>query len=296
MYKGATGNLNSIVALLTIPIGISFVDFGPLKPFNDLLLSFVVNDSNGKPLTLYSVTGIPYWILVIIFLVLTVLITFFLRQKSKDKKVWQKDKFSLSSIFTKSWKPWQAGILIGVVGVLAWLSSLPVGRNYPLGVTHGVNYAYQLIIDKNVDIVYKKPVEPAQTQPQINQPIKTDSATSNQATTSAVKEVPKTNSKKITLWLVLLVLGFIFGAFVSGKMSGQAKLLPKPPGQVLISGIGGFLIGAGAALGSGCVIGNILSGWAMMSIGMFIFGIATLIGNWITTYFYLIGFQNNKKI
>jgi len=294
MYKGATGNLNSIVAMLTIPIGISFVDFGPLKPFNEFLLSFVVNDSNGKPLTLYSITGIPYWILVIIFLVLTVLITFFLRQKSKDKKVKQKDKFTLLSILTKSWKPWQAGILIGVIGVLAWLSSLPVGRNYPLGVTHGVNYAYQLIIDKNVDIVYKKPIEQAKTQPQINQTIQADTV-SKQATASAVKEMPKTGSKKITLWLVLLVLGFVFGAFVSGKMSGQAKLLPKPPGQVLISGIGGFLIGAGAGLGTGCVIGNIISGWAMMSIGMFIFGIATLIGNWITTYFYLIGFQNNNK-
>lgn len=295
MYKGATGNLNSIIALLTIPIGISFVDYGPLKPFNDYLLSFVINDANGKPLTLYSITGIPYWLLSIIFLAVTIFVILILKSKSKTKKNTEKNnKFKVSNIFTKSWKPWQAGIVIGIIGVLAWLSSLPIGRNYPLGVTHGVNYAYQLIIDKNVDIVYQKPSTTPNAQVQINQPVKSYSTT-NQASVNPKPEPPKPQGKKITLWLVLLVIGFVFGAFVSGKMSGQAKLLPKPPSQLLVSAIGGFLIGTGAALATGCVIGNIISGWAMMSIGMFIFGVATLIGNWITTYFYLIGVQNNKK-
>ena len=79
------------------------------------------------------------------------------------------------------------------------------------------------------------------------------------------------------------------GSFISGRMSGQARLLPKPPEQTVIAILGGFLIGIGAAIGSGCVIGNILSGWALMSMGMFIFGIAVLIFNWITTYLYLMG-------
>jgi hypothetical protein len=52
---------------------------------------------------------------------------------------------------------------------------------------------------------------------------------------------------------------------------------------------GGLLIGVGAAIGTGCVVGNILSGWALMSVGMFIFGFTVLIFNWITTYLYLMG-------
>jgi len=42
-------------------------------------------------------------------------------------------------------------------------------------------------------------------------------------------------------------------------------------------------------MAGGCVVGNIMSGWALMSAGMFVFGVTTLLGNWITTYFYLMG-------
>jgi hypothetical protein len=45
----------------------------------------------------------------------------------------------------------------------------------------------------------------------------------------------------------------------------------------------------GAALAVGCVIGNSLSGWAMMSIGALVFGITTILANWATTVVYLRG-------
>ena len=40
-------------------------------------------------------------------------------------------------------------------------------------------------------------------------------------------------------------------------------------------------------MAAGCVVGNILSGWALMSAGMFLFGIAVILANWAVTYFYL---------
>jgi hypothetical protein len=49
------------------------------------------------------------------------------------------------------------------------------------------------------------------------------------------------------------------------------------------------LLGAGAAIAGGCVIGNIMSGLALMSVGMIIFTATVLLANWITTYFYLMG-------
>ncbi len=73
------------------------------------------------------------------------------------------------------------------------------------------------------------------------------------------------------------------GSHLSGRMSGQTKLLPKPPEQLLVSIVGGFLVGSGAALATGCVIGNILSGWALMSIGALLFGVVTMLANWATT-------------
>ena len=81
------------------------------------------------------------------------------------------------------------------------------------------------------------------------------------------------------------------GSNVSGRFSGQAKLLPKPPEQVMVAIVGGFLVGTGAALATGCVIGNIVSGWALMSVGMFLFGAVTILANWATTALYLRGLR-----
>jgi hypothetical protein len=72
-------------------------------------------------------------------------------------------------------------------------------------------------------------------------------------------------------------------------LAGQARLLPKPPDQILWAILGGLLVGSGAAIGTGCVIGNILSGWAMMSVGTLLFGIVVILVNWLTTWLYLMG-------
>ncbi len=81
----------------------------------------------------------------------------------------------------------------------------------------------------------------------------------------------------------------MLGAFVSGKLMGEARFLPKPPEQTAWAILGGFLVGAEAVFATGCVIGNILSGWAPMSIGMFLFGLVKVLANWAVTYLYLMG-------
>jgi hypothetical protein len=58
---------------------------------------------------------------------------------------------------------------------------------------------------------------------------------------------------------------------------------------VIVAFLGGLLVGTGAALAKGCVIGNILSGWALMSLGTVFFGVVTVVTNWIASYFYLQG-------
>ena len=81
----------------------------------------------------------------------------------------------------------------------------------------------------------------------------------------------------------------IAGSFSSARLSGQAHLLPKPPDQIVWAILGGFLVGAGAAFATGCVIGNILSGWALMSVGNLLFGVIVILANWLTTWLYLMG-------
>jgi uncharacterized membrane protein YedE/YeeE len=294
LYKAATGNINSMASVLTIPLGVSLVWYGPLKQWNEYLLTFVIKSDKGKAVSLYSLTGLPYWALALIFAIPTFVYSIAYLNKNKKNSVAARNK-SLSNIFTKSWKPWQAGIAIGILATFGYLSSVSTGRNYPIGITHGVAHTYLLISDSNVEHnwgIPKKietmsnPLEKTKTEPPISSVQNTNSS-AGQTTIPSKKAEPQ--KKVIIWWAILIDLGLVVGSFVSGRMSGQARLLPKPPEQTVIAMLGGFLIGIGAAVATGCVIGNILSGWALMSVGMIIFGITVLAFNWITTYLYLMG-------
>lgn len=289
LYKAATGNINSMASVLTIPLGVSLVWYGPLKRFSDYLLTFVIKSNEGKSVSLYSITDLPFGALALVFAIPTLLYSIAYLKKNKRNAL-AVDKRSFSHIFTKSWKPWQAGVAIGILASFGYLSSSSTGRNYPIGITHGVVHTYLLISDFNVEHNFgiAKEIQPER---KISEPL--DSSVRN-TNLSAVQPVipskPAEPQKKVIIWWAILIdFGLVIGAFVSGKMSGDAKLLQKPPQQTVVAMVGGLLIGIGAAIATGCVVGNILSGWALMSVGMFIFGITVLVFNWITTYFYLMG-------
>jgi len=179
---------------------------------------------------------------------------------------------------TRSWKPWVAGVAIGLLMVPAYLSSAASGRNYPLGVTHGVMQAGLLLVDNGFAYVYTSGPSPTAKPAEASNPAAT----------------PKPGGKKVVWWLVAVSLSLMVGSWVSARMSGQAKLLPKPPDEVLVAVLGGLLVGIGAGFAAGCVVGNIMSGWALMSVGMILFGVVTVLANWATTYFYMMGGQSGR--
>jgi uncharacterized membrane protein YedE/YeeE len=268
LYKSAMGNLNSIAALLTIPAGIAFVEHGPLTAFSVSIKSVKSVASGGGPITLSSLTGIPFWGWAAIFALVTAAAVGFRKkplppEKSAPRRV--SPRPSLKRFLEKSWKPWQAGLAIGLLAVFTLLSSASSGRNYPIGVTHGVLHVQELVTDNTLVHVFGPP--PAG---------------------SALRVLPA-GTRKVTWWLVLVVAGLFLGALAGAGLSGRIRLEPKPPAQVLTAMLGGFLVGTGAGFASGCVVGNIISGWALMSVGMFLFGIAVIFSNWIVTYFYLMG-------
>ena len=279
LYKAAGGNLNSIVALLTIPAGIAFVEHGPLTKWNGMLKSVKSSSAGGGPVTLASVTGVPFWAWALIFVVGTVA-ALFLRRKPAAANTTssgiKRERKPRGSWLTSPWKPWQAGLAIGGLAVFGLISSAASGRNYPIGVTHGVLHFQELATDNNLIHVFGPPAPG---------PVNSNLAISGAPPKSALPP----GEKKVTWWLVLVTAGLFFGALAAASLSGRIRLAPKPPGQVLMAALGGFLVGVGAGLATGCVVGNILSGWALMSVGMFLFGIAVLLANWVTTYFYLMG-------
>ncbi|MBN2417109.1 YeeE/YedE family protein [bacterium] len=270
LFKAGAGHINSIIALPAIALGVAAVEAGPLAGLNRWMQQFVLTAPGGKPVTLGTLTGLPFWVLAVIVLTLTVTAVLLHRRTGagSDEKGAAAAGRLMRAVTARRWKPWQAGIAIGLLGMLAYLSSASSGRTYPLGVTHGVYHVQLLITDKPLQHVYEKPaaVAPLSESP-----------------------VPAPPKKKVSWWLILEVISLVGGSWVAARLSGEAKLYNKPPAQLLIALPGGFLVGIGAAFAKGCVVGNIMSGWALMSIGTVVFGITALLANWITTYVYLMG-------
>jgi hypothetical protein len=176
-------------------------------------------------------------------------------------------------ILTGPWKPWQAGIAIGVLASIAYISSAASGRNYPLGVTHGVLDVQVLVTDGPAAVVWKPGPPPP-----------------GDATSKAVPPGKSGHARKhIVLWLVCLVLSLVAGSHVSARMRGSFRLVQKPPDEMIVAFVGGLMVGAGAALAGGCMVGNVMSGFALMSVGNILFGVVVVIFNWVTTWIYLRG-------
>jgi len=280
LYKGAAGNLNSIIALLGVPVGVMLVEYGPLNAFHLWMKKHVLSTAAGEKVSLFAITGLPFWVLALFFAILTmVFVAVFRKRRTRSVQTGQGNgKPLFERAMTGPWKPWIAGVAIGLLMIPAYLSSAASGRNYPLGVTHGVMQAELLFIEKDIVHVYS-------TQP---------ASAGQQNTAGSPSLAQKPGAKKIVWWLVAGVLSLMPGSWVSARMSGRARLLPKPPDEILIALLGGVMIGTGAAFAGGCVVGNIMSGWALMSVGTILFGVVVVLANWATTYFYMMGGQSGR--
>ncbi len=264
LFKAGAGNLNSMAAVAAMPLGIAIVEHGPLRPVHLWLKGHVVAAADGGPVTLTSLTGIPYWVLAVLFAVATLAAALWL-PRGRPRTA-QGEPLS-RRLLHRPWPAWQAGVAIGLLAVPGFLSAVASGRSYPLGVTHGVLQAYVLVTD-DVAVATGRPVPAAA------------------GVAAASAPAPR---RTVSGWLILVVVAMVPGSWTAARLSGQAKLLPKPPDEVLIAFAGGILVGVGAALATGCVVGNILSGWALMSVGMLLFGVVTLLANWGVAWLYLRG-------
>ena len=285
LFKAGTGNLNSMAGLVGIPIGVALVEYGPLGGAHSYLKTFIIKGSEGRSVTFPSVTGLPFWLLAVAFAVVTVVVAILVRgsiTRRAAASVPSPDGHRLQRWLTRPWKPWHAGVAIGLLGIPAYLSSAASGRNYPLGVTHGVLQVEALAFDRNFKHVWRQSPNPSERSI-------TGKKASAQGSRAPADAATAHNPKKIVWWLVALVTSLVAGSWFSGTLSGQTRLLPKPPDETVVAFVGGILVGVGAAFATGCVIGNIMLGIGLMSVGLLVFTGCTILANWVTTYFYLMG-------
>lgn len=92
-------------------------------------------------------------------------------------------------------------------------------------------------------------------------------------------------------WLVYEMLGFIFGAVISGFLAGRMKKdIVKPPQvkvntRLIMAGLGGVAAGIGAALGRGCTSGAGLTGMSTLSLAGFISFLSMFGGAFVFSFF-----------
>ena len=280
LFKAGQGNLNSMAALVGVPLGIASVLYGPLHGIDLRLKAMVIETANGQVPTLSTVTGLPYWILALVIAAATLVLTVVIAKRRGAETASLKGiGHGLRSALApnRGWRPWQSGVAIGLLSIVAYVSSAESGRNYPLGTAEGVVGLAVMAVDTPDEVVWQ--ASPP-SQPVTNNQVKAQH--DHEATTQSP-------AKRVVLWMVILVVMLVAGSNLSARLRGNFRLLPKPPDETIIAFLGGVMVGAGAALGGGCVVGHIMSGVALMSIASILFFGAVVLSNWVTTKLYLVG-------
>ncbi len=239
LFKAGQGRLPSMLALIGIGIGTNMVAPGVFGPWRQAVTDVTREVSAGPGINDALGAGFVPTAAVVGVIGLSTLFFIVRRQRQGGAG---------ASLFeraaTTGWSFATSGVFIGALGWLAYLSSAACGRNYPLGVTHGVMALFSRVVGGQVEVRW---------------------------------------------WLGLEVMAIVLGSAVSAWLRGTLKLRSADASTLLISLVGGILVGAGAVFGGGCFVGNMLSGWALLSLNSLIFGVCVILANWATTIVYLRG-------
>ncbi|MEJ7174776.1 YeeE/YedE family protein [Staphylococcus caprae] len=131
-YRAGEGLIGSWVALILYAVTSAITKTGVLLP-----LMNVINRPTNVNASVSHSTGIPNWVLVLILTVIT--ITLVVRTIRKPKvmvpKLKQKHTGIRHYLFERRYHPFVAGIVVGLIALLAWPMSESTGRPYGLGIT-----------------------------------------------------------------------------------------------------------------------------------------------------------------
>ena len=134
-YRSGEGMVGSIVAVIGLASAGYFTADGFLKPFRtNLQGATTIPGADGKNLTLHGLLGMDYTTLAIIIALIAVAVWYFVAKSKKEE-----------CEADPGWGWLNTGILVGLVGILAFPLSAAAGRNYPLGITAGWINVVQVI-------------------------------------------------------------------------------------------------------------------------------------------------------
>lgn len=131
-YRAGEGLIGSWIALFTYMLLSAIMRTGPLGSFNQSLRGLDIDHR-----TIHETLGISQWILVALLVSITTWLVFTQLRKPQTKLATLKPKKSgiAHLLFEKRWHPFITAILVGLIALLAWVLSVPTGRNFGLGIT-----------------------------------------------------------------------------------------------------------------------------------------------------------------
>ena len=250
-YRAGEGMVGAMVAILGFGVGGLMTATGLLKPIADYLQKATkVMTADGKALTLANVFGLDlkFTMLILALIIIGVWAVLASRNKPAVQSFGEKPKSFGEAVFKKGWKWLPTGVVVGLIGMLAFPLSAAAGRNYPLGITGGWINIFQSLIKWQ----------------------------------ALVEEKIKITALN---WEGAEVLGIVLGALVAALIAGEFAIRAPEPKIILQTFLGGFLMAFGAVVSGGCNIGHILSGVPQLSLGSILGGICIVLGGWTMAYF-----------
>lgn len=137
-YRTGEGMVGAMVAVAGFGLGGLMTSMGVLNPVAAFLQNTKVMAADEKPLTLANILGLPLDIVMLVLagVIIVIWVIIALTRKS-DEGTGENPKSLGEAIFKHGWGWLATGIVVGLIGILAFPLSAAAGRNYPLGITGG---------------------------------------------------------------------------------------------------------------------------------------------------------------
>ncbi|KAF0108134.1 MAG: hypothetical protein FD146_1148 [Anaerolineaceae bacterium] len=136
-YRTGEGMVGALSALIGLTTAATLTAIGFLKPIKDYLQTstkIMVGEANP---TLANIFGLPHYVVAFGLAAIIAIIWIVVALKNREKGE-KGSKVSLGkAIFKNGWSWLAAGIVVGLINMLAFYSSTLAGRSYPLAITSG---------------------------------------------------------------------------------------------------------------------------------------------------------------
>lgn len=152
-YRFGEGMVGAMSAVLGFIFAGLMAVMGALKPVVGYLQTTTkVMTADDKSLTLANIVGLPHYVVAFGIAALAVIlwIAWAVTHKPEADEFVTKPRTLAERIFKRGWGWLATGLVIGMIGIIAFPASAATGRNYPLGITMGhVSIAQTLVTGEN---------------------------------------------------------------------------------------------------------------------------------------------------